>query len=190
MVREGPDLKRVESAAVAAVAVVISLGAWWWTSLPEAAPEAPSPVLSIVEGVPVSRLLVHVAGEVQHPGVVRLERGARVVDAIEAAGGATRSAVLAGINLAAPLIDGSQIIVPSILDYRPVPGSSGDGLVPVNTASSVELETLPGVGPVMAGRIVSHREQNGPFAEFEDLLDVPGIGEATLARLRPLIRIP
>lgn len=189
MVRGGPDLKRIESAAVAAVAVVISLGAWWWTSLPEAAPEGPDPVVSIVEPVSDSRLLVHVAGEVHRPGVVRLAAGARVVDAIEAAGGATRSAVLAGVNLAAPLIDGSQINVPSAIAEPSTPGS-GDGLVHVNTASTVELETLPGVGPVMAGRIVSHREQNGPFAVFEDLLDVPGIGEATLARLRPLIRIP
>ena len=190
MVRGGPDLKRIESAAVAAVAVVISLGAWWWTSLPEAVSEDPGPRVSISEPVPASRLLVHVAGEVHHPGVVLLEPGSRVVDAIEAAGGATRSAVLAGINLAAPLIDGSQIIVPSTKDPRSTPASSGDGLVQVNTASTAELETLPGVGPVMAGRIVSHREQNGPFAVFEDLLDVPGIGEATLARLRPLIRIP
>jgi competence protein ComEA len=188
VVRGGPELKRIESAAVAAVAVVISLGAWWWTSLPEPAPEGTGPVVSIVESVPDSRLLVHVAGEVHRPGVVRLAPGTRVVDAIEAAGGATRSAVLAGINLAAPLIDGSQIIVPSALDQRS--GSSGDGLVHVNTASTVELETLPGVGPVMAGRIVSHREQHGQFAVLEDLLDVPGIGEATLARLRPLIRIP
>ena len=190
MVREGPDLKRIESAAVAAIAVVISLGGWWWTSLPEPAPEGTAPVVSMVEPVPASRLLVHVAGEVHHPGVVLLEPGSRVVDAIEAAGGATRSAVLAGINLAAPLIDGSQIIVPSTADARPKPGFPGDELVQVNTASTTELETLPGVGPVMAGRIVSHREQNGPFAVFEDLLDVPGIGEATLARLRPLIRIP
>lgn len=168
----------------------MSLGAWWWTSLPAdggaevvvpaASPgEAPS-----AEGPPV---VVHVAGQVRRPGVVRLPAGSRVVDAIEAAGGATPSAVLAGVNLAATLVDGSQIVVPAVDDGRePI----DDGIVAINTASAAELESLPGVGPVLAGRIVAHRDANGSFGTVEDLLDVSGIGEAILAQLRPFIRVP
>lgn len=135
-------------------------------------------------------LVVHVAGEVRRPGVVRLVAGSRVVDAIEAAGGATPSAVLAGVNLASEVVDGSQIVVPSSSRGEGPAAAASDGLVVVNRATPAELESLPGVGPVLAERILSHREEHGPFETVEDLLDVSGIGEATLARLRPLVRIP
>lgn len=140
-----------------------------------------------VSGAALAEVVVHVAGQVRRPGVVRLPAGSRVVDAIEAAGGATPSAVLAGVNLAADLVDGSQIVVPAIADDRePI----DDGIVAINTASATELQALPGVGPVLAGRIVAHRDVNGSFATVEDLLDVSGIGEAILAQIRPLIRVP
>lgn len=135
-------------------------------------------------------LVVHVAGEVRRPGIVRLAAGSRVVDAIEAAGGATPTAVLAAVNLAAVVVDGSQIVVPSSVSGGVVAPAVDDGIVVVNRATATELESLPGVGPVLAERILLHRDEHGPFEQVEDLLDVSGIGEATLARLRPLVRIP
>jgi competence protein ComEA len=172
---------------------MLTLGAWWWTSMPPEGTDLTtadsSPPTTLERFEAVNAVVVHVAGEVRTPGVVRLDEGARVVDAIEAAGGATERAVLAGVNLAAEVVDGTQIVVPS-RDAVSAPTSGGDGRIALNTATASELETLPGVGPVLAGRIVAHREGIGAFAAVEDLLDVSGIGEAILARLRPLVRVP
>lgn len=182
-------MKRVESAVVLAAVVAVSIGMWLLRTPPaevEAAEFVPAPSTSVP-----AMVTVHVSGAVNRPGVVRLPDGSRVVDAIEAAGGATPWAALGALNLAAPVSDGSQVVVP-----RPdTPDGAGaaaphDDLVAVNTAPAVELERLPGVGPVLAARIVAYREEHGPFATAEDLLDVPGIGESTLADLRPHIRVP
>ena len=130
---------------------------------------------------------VHVAGWVVSPGVVRVAPASIVADAIEAAGGLRPGALVDRINLAAPLRSGDQIVVPG-------PGalveSSESGPLALNRASANDLEGLPGVGPVLAERIVAYREQNGPFTEVEDLLQVGGIGEAKLASIRDLVRIP
>ncbi|MCZ6505246.1 MAG: ComEA family DNA-binding protein [Actinobacteria bacterium] len=130
---------------------------------------------------------VHVAGWVVSPGVVRVAPASIVADAIEAAGGLRPGALVDRINLAAPLRSGDQIVVPG-------PGalveSSEGGPLALNRASANDLEELPGVGPVLAERIVAYREQNGPFTEVEDLLQVGGIGEAKLASIRDLVRIP
>lgn len=131
---------------------------------------------------------VHVAGWVMSPGVVRLPEGSIVADAVEAAGGFRPGAQAHSINLAASVRGGDQIFIAG-------PGSdpeSGpdEGLVHINRATASDLESLPGVGPVLAERIVAHREDNGPFDEVEDLLDVPGIGESKLASIRDLIRVP
>ena len=130
---------------------------------------------------------VHVAGWVVSPGVVRVAPASIVADAIEAAGGFRPGALVDRINLAAPLRSGDQIVVPG-------PGalveSSEGGPLALNRASANDLEGLPGVGPVLAERIVAYREQNGPFTEIEDLLQVGGIGEAKLASIRDLVRIP
>ena len=178
---------RLESVFVVVLVVAVSALAWWWPM--DGGTEA-EPV-AVVEPVAIdaSRVTVHVAGEVVRPGVVVLERGARVIDAVAAAGGVTSDAVVGAINLAAPVVDGSRIVVPGP-DTNGLSLATEDDLVAVNTATDAELQTLPGVGPVMARRIIEHRESTGAFAEPEDLLDVPGIGEATLARLRPLIRVP
>ncbi|MEX2278463.1 MAG: ComEA family DNA-binding protein [Acidimicrobiia bacterium] len=169
--------------------MTITLGAWWWSSSEDDQPVVAEPTFVVDEDPATAILVVHVAGEVRRPGVVRLVAGSRVVDAIEAAGGATPAAVLAGVNLASEVVDGSQIVVPSssVLPARAV---DNDGVVVVNRATLTELESLPGVGPVLAERILSHRGEHGPFETVEDLLDVSGIGEATLDRLRPLVRIP
>jgi competence protein ComEA len=99
------------------------------------------------------------------------------------------------VNLAAPLRDGEQVVIPGLVSGQPAPGggssaTDADGRVRINLATAVELETLPGVGPVLAGRIIEFREEHGPFGTVEDLLDVPGIGEAKLASLRDHMIVP
>lgn len=156
--------------------------------LPSESP-AVTPVGTVAEPPPADEIVVHVAGAVRRPGLVELPPGSRVADAVAAAGGLTEDAVDTAVNLAAPLTDGSQVVVPSVTD--PVPAeSTGDGLVHVNVASAQDLERLPGVGPVLAERIVAFRDSNGPFGTVEDLLDVPGIGEAKLAAMRDALAVP
>ncbi len=106
--------------------------------------------------------------------------GARVADAIEAAGGASADAVLDGLNLARKVGDGEQILVPRAGD-APAPGG---GLINLNQADAARLEELPGVGPVLAARIVADRDENGPFANLDDLGRVPGVGDAIVAALK------
>jgi competence protein ComEA len=148
---------------------------------------------------PSAEVVVHVVGAVAAPGVQRLPTGSRVIDAVEAAGGAAPDADLSRVNLAAVLADGQQVVVlrpgetppaaagPGSSDPGAADGAGGEGdgaLVDINRASAAELEELPGVGPATAEAIIAHRDQNGPFASVEDLLDVRGIGEAKLEQLR------
>ncbi|MEN2740852.1 ComEA family DNA-binding protein [Microbacterium sp. X-17] len=132
---------------------------------------------------------VHVAGAVARPGLYALPAGARVVDAISAAGGFTPEAAQAAVNLARSVTDGEQLVVPVQGAAPPAGATPGDGRVNVNTADAARLDTLPGVGPAIADRIVSWREKNGPFASIDDLLAVPGIGEKMLENLRELVSV-
>ena len=143
-------------------------------------------------------LTVHVAGAVVVPGVYQLEKGDRVQKAIEAAGGPAPDADIDGLNLARKVKDGEQIVVPSKVqqqEQRPgnqengFNGHSQKGAVNINLAEAEELETLPGIGPVLAERIIEFREKNGPFSNAEDLSKVPGIGEKKLKDLIDLIAI-
>lgn len=162
-------------------------------------------------------VFVHVAGAVVSPGVVQLGQGSRVVDAVGAAGGLRPDADADRVNLAAPLVDGSRVVVPTVgqepateLSTVPPPstgasdsvaggegsaapgamGAAGSGnAVPLNTASAAQLDELPGVGPSTAQAILEHREREGPFTSVEGLLDVRGIGEAKLEALRDLVSI-
>ncbi len=137
-------------------------------------------------------LRVHVAGAVELPGVYTLPPGSIIEDAVRAAGGFTPEASEARVNLAARLQDGQQIYVPEESESAPqVSGSSdpADRIV-INLATAPELEKLPGIGPVLAQRIVEHRDLNGPFLKLEDLLDVEGIGSAKLESLRELVQVP
>lgn len=132
-----------------------------------------------------SPIVVHVAGAVVAPGLYELPAGARVADAVDAAGGATADAVLDQINLAREARDGEQVVVPdAAMAESAASGGVGargpSGRVNLNRAGVDELQTLPGIGPVTAQRIVEYREQHGPFAEAGDLLHVPGIGPRTL----------
>lgn len=132
---------------------------------------------------------MHVSGAVAAPGLVEVARTARVADVIAAAGGTTADAAPGQVNLAAPVRDGEQVVVPSVAEGE-VGTVTADGRVRVNTAAAAELERIPGVGPVLAGRIVEARDAGGGFSAVEDLLDVPGIGEAKLAALRDFVVIP
>lgn len=141
-------------------------------------------------------LTVDVAGKVRSPGIAVLPPGSRVVDALAAAGGARRGVDLTSLNLARPLVDGEQILVgvPTPVGVPTTvgdPGSAvaGAALVNLNTADPATLETLPGVGPVTAGAIISWRDQHGGFTAAEELLEVDGIGDATLAEIAPHVTI-
>lgn len=176
-------------------------------TVPPSLPTAPTPSAG-------PTLYVHVTGEVARPGVVSVENGARVVDAVEAAGGLTEAAVTDTVNLAAPVTDGQQVLVPDSATApvtapgAPVapgtpgagtpgtpPGTGGpDGAVPggalnLNTATAAELDTLPRVGPVLAGRIVEFRQEHGGFAAVADLDAVPGIGPGLMEALGPLVTV-
>ncbi|MCC9145503.1 MULTISPECIES: helix-hairpin-helix domain-containing protein [unclassified Arthrobacter] len=163
-------------------------------------------------GSPAAGVVVHVAGAVHRPGVVTLKPGSRIVDAVDAAGGTVADADLSAINLAAVVEDGVMVFVPRVGEEAPVagtgstggnaPGGSaggssagggGPGAAPVsinvNTADSVQLQTLPRVGPVLAERIIAWRTDHGKFLRPEDLDAVPGIGEAMMAALLPLVTV-
>lgn len=155
------------------------------------APVGSSPSTSSALGEIGESVSVHVAGWVVDPGVVETQAGSRVADVIGAAGGFRPGASVDAVNLAAPVVDGQQVVVPGPREPgEQVEPNSQDGLVHLNTAEASELEELPGVGPVLADRIVEYRERNGPFEVAEDLLEVPGIGETTLATLRESVVVP
>jgi len=184
---------------VALLAVTIGgAGLWYVRSLPRpvevstvpsggiaAAPASATPSPEII-------VLVDVAGWVRHPGVYEFTDGARVIDAIDAAGGDRPGAVLEALNLAALLVDGTQVLV-SREGETPAPpvlgGAVVGGLINVNTATATELEELPGVGEVIAQAIIDYRTENGPFTSVDQLLDVSGIGDATLENLRDLVTV-
>jgi len=136
-------------------------------------------------------LYVHVSGAVHAPGLYVLHPDARVVDAVAAAGGLADDADAAGVNLARPVSDGEQLVVPRVGEAAPVgpAGVAADGRVNLNTADQAALDTLPGVGPAIAGRIIEWRDANGRFASVDDLLSVSGIGPKMLESLRDLVTV-
>jgi len=155
------------------------------------AQETPKPLLSLS---PVKQtILVHVAGKVKKPDVYPLLQGSRVADAIKAAGGAKKGVDLSDINLARILIDGEQIYVGYVAAVdRSTPKKSVkkySGIVNINRATKAEFDSLVGIGPVIAGKIVTYRNQNGSFMAIEDLLKVSGIGAKTLERIRPRLTL-
>lgn len=196
-------LSRAELVALVGVVAVTLAGAgtWYLRSLPKpveirAGPERPPAPAPGATPSPAAVILVDVAGWVRRPGVYEFTDGSRVIDAVQAAGGARPGAFLQSLNLAAPLVDGTQILVPKegAVPAVSVPGELGggttpDGLVNVNTGTPADLETLPGVGEVIAQAIVEYRTQNGPFTSVDQLLDVSGIGDATLENIRELVTV-
>jgi competence protein ComEA len=155
----------------------------------------PRPVATIAvqeAGAGGGRVVVHVAGAVRDPGVYRLPSGARVDDAVARAGGATRRADLGGLNLAAKLEDGRQVLVPErprrgggAASVAAPPAEPAEGQpLNLNTATLEQLDTLSGIGPTTAQKILDFREEKGGFGSFEELGEIPGIGEKRLATLR------
>lgn len=141
-------------------------------------------------------VIVYITGAVPRPGVYALPKNARVQDAISAAGGFLAEAEKSQINLAALVEDGEKLDVPYIAGALPILGTPGPTvvaitteLVNINTASAAELESLPGIGPSLAQRIIDYREQNGPFATIEDLDNVSGIGPGILERFRDQVTV-
>jgi competence protein ComEA len=185
----------------------LAVAAWrfWPTSpAPEATFQEASPLEATesqpATGGPPAEVVVHVAGAVAHPGVYRLPAGSRVADAVAAAGGALGSAASDAINLARVLTDGEQVYLPVMGEVPPgavgapagTIGHSGGpaaGPVDLNRASAADLETLPGIGPATAQKIIDDREKNGPFATVEDLMRVPGIGQKKLEALKEYVTV-
>jgi competence protein ComEA len=200
------SLSRGELAGLIAVLAVTLGGAglWYARSLPKPVTiGAPPPSVGAV-GAPVGTspspspvaIIVDVAGEVKKPCVYEFTEGQRVIDALNAAGGPKHDANLAALNLAAPLADGSQVLVPATVAAGSVPGSSsgsttsgGTTLINVNTADAIQLQDLPGIGEVLSAEIVKYREENGPFASVDQLDEVSGIGPATLEDIRDLVTV-
>ena len=207
---------------VAVLAVLVALGlavTCWWVvrggadevvapvlptpaadlvSLSPAAPSevaATGPADSAAASGPAGSVTVDVAGKVRRPGIAVLDAGARVVDALKAAGGARPGVDLSGLNLARLLVDGEQILVgvpaPVGLAASAVPsaGAPGGPLVNLNTASESELEALPEIGPVTAQAILAWRDEHGGFTSVDELLEVDGIGDATLGQLAPFVTV-
>jgi competence protein ComEA len=207
--------------AVVAVLVAAGLGVTaWWVVRSDAKPATGQPVAAAPAGalVPVDHVspgampagsgggaasapatpatvTVDVAGKVRRPGIAVLDTGARVVDALEAAGGVRPGVDTAGLNLARVLVDGEQILVgipaaPGVAAAAvPAAGEAPTALVNLNTADGAQLESLPEVGPVTAASILDWRETHGGFTSVDELLEVDGIGEATLARIAPHVTV-
>ena len=175
------------------VAVLATAGLVWLNRpAPVAVPEVASP------GIPISassgasassqgldQIVVDIKGDVLTPGLVTLPAGARVADAIAAAGGVAPSADVSGINLAERLSDGQMIFIGNAQSMQ----LSSDSRINLNLATEADLDSLPGVGPVMAGRIIAWRESNQRFHSIEELQEVPGIGPKVFANIKPLVRI-
>ena len=220
--------------ATAGSVAVVCVGAWWLLRAPAPPLENSIPLVSVASAsdsssssvvgaipstthVGVREVVVHVAGAVNAPGVYRLKSTARVIDAVNAAGGVTVSADTAAVNLALPLLDAEQVYIPTRSSKKPhttvavqrklptTPSSRSStvaaaivgatessvksALVNINTATALELEALPSVGPSTAKAIVSFRAKNGPFGKAEDLLKVPGIGDGKLAAMKPFVAL-
>jgi competence protein ComEA len=154
-----------------------------------ASPSArPAAAALVPETEAAARIVVHVAGAVRRPGLYRLSEGTRVADAVARAGGATAKADTAAVNLAAPLADGMQVLLPSRV--AGAAGTTGPGVprrVSLGSATVADLDALPGIGPVTAQKIVDYRAAHGGLSSVDDLDAVPGIGPATIDELRELV---
>jgi competence protein ComEA len=156
-----------------------------------AAPAGEDRPLEAVEAAAPAALVVHVVGAVRRPGLYRLREGSRIADAVARAGGATRRADVSLVNLAAPVADGAQVVVPRAAPGSAMAGGGGaggtagpTGPVHLNNATLEQLDALPGIGPTTAQKILDFRDEHGAFTSIDELDAVPGIGPARLEQLR------
>lgn len=202
--RVDPGRRGAAAMVVTVLAAALVVSFLVWRGRPQVEPVAPPPVRAAVPTASgtagpaaVTSLVVAVTGRVRRPGVVTVPAGARVIDALRAAGGPLPGVDLALLNLARKLTDGELVVVgvPGAGEPAPpgVPGAPAGGgpaqAVDLNTATLAQLDTLPGVGPVLAQRILDWRTEHGRFASVDQLAEVPGIGESRLAQLRDLVRV-
>ena len=213
-------LSRILASAFGVLVMVI--GVWWVVRVPPPPPEATIPFASSTIATDslktnpellMANITVYVSGEVVKPGVYVLLATSRIIDALQAAGGPTSAADLVVVNLAAPLVDATQVFIPRIGSTPratlprphaginlPTTGTSGGvsvgsgvtsatGIVDINSASLADLDALPGVGPSTAQAIIDYRIANGPYASVDDLLNVRGIGPSKLAAMRARVRV-
>lgn len=187
---------RSVKALIAIIAAIGLLGGYlWWNGRPQVINPAsminagpiPSTGLELSEGDPGGAVnsqivMVHVAGAVKKPGLYELPAGSRVADAITAAGGVTKKSAADTVNLARELVDGEQISVGAN-------AQSTSSAISINQATATQLDELPGIGPVLAERIVNHRTTNGPFGSIDQLSEVSGIGDSVLGQIRTLVTL-
>src|ERR687897_3003769 len=180
-------VSRRQALVLAAAALALLVVAGRTLAGAGAAAEQPAPAQPLLAepAAAAPRLVVHVAGSVKRPGLYRLREGKRVAAAVAGGGGAPAPADTAAINLAAPLADGMQVVVPSRV--AGAAGRAAPGRVSLSSASVAELDALPGIGPVTAQKIVDHRQAHGGFRSVDDLDAIPGIGPARVEQLRELV---
>jgi len=186
-----PSLPVSRSRALVLAVVLLALLAVAGRALSGAGASSPEPADALVaapaKAAVESKLVVHVTGAVSQPGLYRLKEGSRVADAVARAGGATASADSAAVNLAAPLADGMQVLIPSRVAGAAGAAAPAPGRVSLNAASVAELDELPGIGPVTAQKIVDFRTAQGGFGSVDDLDAIPGIGPVRIDQLRELV---
>jgi len=190
-----PSLSRRQALVAALLLTIVLVIAGRFVGRGEGARESIARPMALAPA-PAARVVVHVVGAVRRPGLYRLREGNRTADAVSRAGGATRTADLTAVNLAAPVVDGAQVVIPrrqvaaaaaSVDAAAPSAGELAEGPVRLNTATLEQLDTLPGVGPVTAQKILAFRQEHGAFASVDELDAVPGIGPARLAELRKVV---
>ena len=193
----GPSRGQIALYVAAALAVALLGAKYLGSGGGGAAPVPAAPPVRVQSARP-TEVTVHVAGAVRRPGVYRMRPGARIDDAVQQAGGATSKADLSAVNLAAKVEDGRQVLVPERAPRASAAASGGAAAAPavvpgqplnLNTATLEQLDTLTGVGPATAQKILEFREENGGFGSVEELAEVPGIGEKRLASLKEQVRV-
>ena len=196
------------------IGIIVVGAVYWFLNKPTNEIDTDENILKVAENTNEEEneeeeyIVVHVTGAVKNPGIVKLKENSRIEDAIEAAGGLTEDSDISSVNLAYELEDGVKIRIPNvddkknkketyisedsgenvILEDEQTEENSGSSLVNINKATQTELETLPGIGPAIASKIIEYRESKGKFSKIEDIKNVTGIGDSKFANIKDLIK--